>query len=170
MLVRCEGENNSNSYKVVMELGFDAIAAVQALVESKNDADKVCFLFFCFFPCVLAHFLKATMLVVNKPSAYEASKKQLEALSKLTKFYSPAMSAAALLKCKNNIDDAFAMCKDKPSECFKLPGTSKSTTIKGKMVKKNAGGNKQVKNNYWLLVWFKRKGKKKKGGVRRSSL
>jgi hypothetical protein len=25
-----------------MELGFDAIAAVQALVESRNDVDKVC--------------------------------------------------------------------------------------------------------------------------------
>jgi hypothetical protein len=87
------------------------------------------------------------MLVVNKPSAYEASKKQLEALAKLTKFgFSPALAAAALIKAKNNVDDAFAMCKDKPLECFKLPGSSKAApAVKGKLVKKSAGGNKQAR-------------------------
>lgn len=89
---------------------------------------------------------KATTLVLNKPSAYEASKKQLEGVAKLTKLgFSPAVSAGALLKSKNNVDDAFKLCKETPQSCLKQVGSSKgAAAIKGKMVKKSAGGSKLV--------------------------
>ncbi len=84
------------------------------------------------------------MLVVNKPGSFEGSKKQLDALNKLVKLgISAPMAAAALVKCKGNADEAFSLCKEKPQDCFKLVGSSKSVSVvKGKMVKKSAGGNK----------------------------
>ncbi len=52
------------------------------------------------------------MLVVNKSASYVASKKQLESLSKLIKLgLSETVAAAALVKYKFNIDDAFRAAK-----------------------------------------------------------
>jgi hypothetical protein len=48
-----------SSKKVVMELGFDAIAAVQALADSRNDADKVnLFFFFLYYKLMLFLFIR----------------------------------------------------------------------------------------------------------------
>ena len=54
-----------NNVKAIMDMGFDAISCVQALVESLNDVDK------------------GTMLLVSNPKKYAPSDKQLESLKSL---------------------------------------------------------------------------------------
>ncbi len=108
----------------VMDLGFDVIACVNALAESANDADK------------------ATMLLVNKPSAYAASKKQTETLQRLqAKGVAAALAAAALIKHKFVFEEALAAATGpQAADCWKIP--SRSALVKSVNVQKKAGGGK----------------------------
>ncbi len=116
---------SDRSVRTVMDMGFDAVACVKALAESRNDADK------------------ATMLLVNKPAAYAASKKQLETLQRLQgKGVDQGLAAAALVKHKFNFEAALAAATGpQAAECWKVPGKAPVKSVK---VKKDAGGGKEV--------------------------
>ena len=117
---------SERSVRTVMDMGFDAVACVNALAESRNDADK------------------ATMLLVNKPSGYAASKKQLETLQRLQgKGVEQGLAAAALVKHKFNLEAALATATGpQAAECWKVP--SKTAPVKSVKVKKDMGGGKEM--------------------------
>ena len=93
----------------VMELGFDPIVCVRALIETRNDVDT------------------ATMRVVNNGNKYQPTKKQSTAFETLLSskgVSDDATAAVAFVKCNYVIDDALAAIQGDPNNLWRIQASS----------------------------------------------